>query len=276
MKHNTRFPYRDNLKAAIFDWAGTTVDYGSLAPTVAVMDLFNQEGLPISIEEARTPMGTHKKDHIRLILQMPSVLNRWKEKFGKLPSEQDVERIFNKYIPSLVNCLPHYADLIPGTRETIDACRRRNMKIGSCTGYTRAMAAVLLKETQKLGYEPDSTVCADEVRAGRPEPWMCWQNAINLGVYPMEACVKIGDTIADIQEGLNAGMWTIGVAKTGNEIGLSQKEIQNLSPLDLQKKLKKAHQHLRQAGAHFVVDEIGDIPLILDQIEEKLKLGEKP
>lgn len=127
--------YRGSLKAIIFDWSGTTLDYGSLAPTVAVMALFNREGVPISVEEARGPMGTHKKDHIRLILQTPAVQKRWQDKFCETPSEQDVERMFENFLPSLMACLPNYADLIPGTLETVAECRRRNMKIGSVS-YT--------------------------------------------------------------------------------------------------------------------------------------------
>lgn len=268
--------YRGPLKAIIFDWSGTTVDYGSLAPTVAVLALFNQERVPISVEEARAPMGTHKKDHIRLILAMPSVQKRWLDKFGKIPADQDIKRIFDNFLPSLINCLPDYADLIPGTLETVAECRKRNMKIGSTTGYTQSMMEVLRIETKNRGYEPDSTLCADQVRAGRPEPWMCWQTAINLGEYPLEAYVKVGDTIADIQEGLNAGMWTIGLAKTGNELGLSKAEVDALPPGELKIKLDKAYQRLFSAGAHFVVDGIWDIPSILDEVNARLKRGERP
>ena len=92
------------------------------------------------------------------------------------------------------------------------------------------MMDLLYKEAADRGYVPDSRVCAAEVPAGRPEPWMCLKNAMNLGIYPMEAYVKVGDTIPDINEGLNAGMWTIGLAVTGNEMGLLEKEIAALDP----------------------------------------------
>ena len=82
--------------------------------------------------------------------------------------------------------------------------RKRGLKIGSTTGYTGEMMKLLLGEAKKRGYEPDSSVCATDVPAGRPEPWMCLQNAMNLQTYPMEAFVKIGDTLPDISEGLNA------------------------------------------------------------------------
>ncbi len=276
MQFNFRRTYRGHLKAIIFDWAGTTLDYGCLAPTVAVMALFSREGIPISVEEARTPMGAYKKDHIRQILQIPSVQQRWQDKFGEAPLERDVERMFEHFIPSQMACLPNYADLIPGTLDTVAHCRLRGMKIGSTTGYTQAMMAVLLKEAKKRGYAPDSTVCADQVRAGRPEPWMCLQNAFNLGIYPMEACVKVDDTLPGIEEGLNAGMWTIGLAKTGNEIGLTQAEIEELPEDELQIKLDRAYRRMQGAGAHFIVDGIWGVPEIVDEINNRLKMGEKP
>ena len=135
---------------------------------------------------------------------------------------------------------------------------------------------ILLQEAKNRGYEPDSTVCATDVPAGRPEPWMCIQNAMNLGIYPMEAIVKIGDTLPDIEEGLNAGMWTIGLAKTGNEIGLTEREIETLRPESLETKLQDAHHRMLKTGAHYVVDTIADTLPLLDLIEFRLALGERP
>jgi phosphonoacetaldehyde hydrolase len=138
------------------------------------------------------------------------------------------------------------------------------------------MMDILLKEAKKRGYEPDSSVSAAQVPAGRPEPWMCVQNAMNLGVYPFEACVKVDDTLPGIEEGLNAGMWTIGLAKTGNEIGLNEEEIEALDPEFLQRRLDRAYNRMYQTGAHYVVDGIWDVPPILDEIDKRLSRGERP
>ena len=88
------------------------------------------------------------------------------------------------------------------------------------TGYTGEMMK-LLHEAKKRNYAPDSTVCATDVPAVRPEPWMCVHNAMNLGIFPMEAMVKVDDTLPGIEEGLNCNMWTISLALTGNEVGLN-------------------------------------------------------
>ncbi len=268
--------YTGRLKAVLLDWAGTTMDYGCYAPAVVFIEVFKRKGVPISIEEARLPMGAHKKVHIRQITQIDRVAKAWEATHGARPTEGDVEAMFEDFVPLQLECLADYSELIPGTIEAVDAFRERGLKIGSTTGFTGEMMDILIHEAKIRGYEPDSTVCATDVPAGRPEPWMCLQNAMNLGVYPMESIVKIGDTLPDIEEGLNAGMWTIGLAKTGNEIGLNEAEITELPPDELSRKLDRARSRMYQTGAHYVVDSIADVLPLLDEIDKGLARKEKP
>jgi len=135
---------------------------------------------------------------------------------------------------------------------------------------------VLVPVARTLGYEPDTYVCPDQVPAGRPFPWMCFQNTMSFGIYPMESCVKIGDTIPDIEEGLNAGMWTIAAVKSGNKIGLSEEEIRSLGPSVLEERVCAAADRLRHAGVHFVVKTIANTPAVLDEIEARLHCGDRP
>ena len=252
------------------------MDYGCYAPAVVFVEVYKRKDVPITIEEARVPMGAHKKVHIRKISQIEAVAQRWQDAHSRNPNEDDVEAMFQEFIPLQLACLADYADLIPGTLEVVADFRSRGLKIGSTTGYLREMMELLLKEATDRGYTPDTTVCASDVPEGRPEPWMCLQNAMNLGIYPMEAIVKVGDTLPDIEEGLNAGMWTIGLAKTGNEIGLNEQEIAAL-PQDVgEAKLAQAYNRMYQTGAHYVVDGIWDVPPILDLINERLQHGECP
>ena len=268
--------YTGPLKAVLLDWAGTTMDYGCMAPAVVFMDVYKRKGVEITMAEAREPMGAHKKVHIRQISQIDAVANRWEKAHGRKPNEADIEGMFQDFVPLQLKCLAQYSDLIPGTLETVAECRRRGLKIGSTTGYTGEMMDILQAEAKKRGYVPDSTVCATQVPAGRPYPYMCLQNAINLQVYPMEASVKIGDTLPDIEEGLNAGMWTIGLARTGNEMGLTEAEIAALDPETRKYKLERAYKRMHQTGAHFVVDSIAQVVPCLDQINARLAAGERP
>jgi phosphonoacetaldehyde hydrolase len=268
--------YRGPLKAVILDWAGTTMDYGCFAPAVVFVKVYERKDVPISIEQARIPMGAHKKVHIRELSLIEDIAARWQQVHGRKPSEDDVEAMFQDFVPLQLECLADYADLIPGTVEAVAGFRKRGLEIGSSTGYTGEMMELLLDEARKRGYEPDASVCASDVPAGRPHPWMCLENAKKLGVYPMESIVKIGDTLPDIWEGLNAGMWTIGLAKTGNEMGLTLKEIDELDPETCERRLKRAYDRLAQAGAHYVVDAISDVEPLLDEIQTRLSRGDKP
>ena len=251
--------YQGKLKAVLLDWAGTTMDYGCYAPAVVFIEVFKRQGVEITIEEAREPMGAHKMVHIRSITQIPTVAKRWQKVHDRLPNEEDVEAMFKAFIPLQLDCLADYSDLIPGCLETVAACRKRGYKIGSTTGYTEEMMEILQSEAKKRGYEPDSTVCASQVPAGRPAPWMCLENMRQLGIYPPEACVKIDDTLPGVEEGLNSGMWTIGLAKTGNEIGLTEEEIAELPAAEYERRIKRAYQRMHQTGTHYVVDGITDI-----------------
>lgn len=268
--------YRGPIQAVLLDWAGTTMDHGCMAPAVVFIDVFRRKGVPITMEEARAPMGAHKRVHIQKITQLESVRKRWQEKHGKAPSEADVDAMFKEFVPLQVKVLSDYSELIPGALDAVKAMRKRGYKIGSTTGYTTEMMAVNLRDGAKQGYKPDSTVCASDVPAGRPYPYMCLQNVINLGVSPVEACVKIDDTRPGLEEGLNAAMWTIGLAMSGNEIGLPLAELKKLAKPDRERRREAAYSRMYQTGAHYVVDSIADIMPCLDDIEARLKRGERP
>jgi phosphonoacetaldehyde hydrolase len=184
--------------------------------------------------------------------------------------------MFADFVPLQLACLADHAELVPGALEAVAEFRRRGLRIGSTTGYTREMTDILLVQARLRGYQPDCSVCASDVPAGRPEPWMCLTNAMKLGVYPMEAVVKVGDTLPDIEEGLNAGMWTIGLAKSGNEMGMTEAELARAASKLVEAKLASAYLRMAQAGAHYVVDGIWEVPQVLDRIEARLARGERP
>jgi phosphonoacetaldehyde hydrolase len=256
-----------HVTAVIFDWAGTTVDYGSLAPVRTLQKLFAGRGIDVSEEDARRDMGIDKKDHIRALLRA---------KNGRPPAEADVDAFFAEFIPMQMECLAQYSAVIPGVADTVRQLRARGIKIGSTTGYTRPMLDLLLANAATQGYTPDCALCPEDAGAGRPWPWMCYLNAIRLQTYPMHTMVKIGDTVSDIEEGLNAGMWTVAVARTGNMIGLAQRELAALPAAEQAARLDTARRKLREAGAHYVIDGVADVYPLLDRIEERLAKGERP
>lgn len=264
------------LKAVIFDWAGTTVDFGCFGPTGVFIELFRQKGIDITDREARGPMGMHKRDHIRSILNYQRIKELWIERFGKESCEADVEELFQIFVPMQLSVIGNFSSIVPGLLEAVAGIRAMNMKIGSTTGYNNQMMEILARAAAEQGYVPDCIVCATDVKAGRPAPWMAFRNAEMLDVYPMSSMVKIGDTIADIEEGVNAGMWSIGVIMSGNELALSQQQIEELEPSHLNLLKENVRKSFLNAGAHYVIDSLESTGQILELINTRLAAGEKP
>ena len=264
------------LQAVIFDWAGTTVDHGSLAPVKAITELFCREGILVQDEDARRDMGIYKKDHIRRILRFPHVETQWSDVHGRIPGEEDVDRLFSEFIPVQLERLPAHSRVIGGVVETVERLRSQGLKIGSTTGYTRPMLETLLASAAQEGYEPDLSFCPDDVGGGRPYPWMCLRIALELRIDATSAAVKIGDTVIDIEEALNAGMWAVGVTGTGNEAALSAEDLKALPAHERKLLLEKAGDNLERAGAHFVVSSVAAIEPVLEKIEARIAAGKRP
>jgi phosphonoacetaldehyde hydrolase len=253
------------MKGVIVDWAGTIVDYGSRAPVEAFRAAFAEEGVEITVAEARGPMGLAKRDHIRAVLAMPRVAQAWAARHGA-STEAHIDRLYARFLPLQLPVLKQLSTVIPAARDAFAAFRARGLKIGSTTGYVTELMDVLVPHAEAQGLHVDSMVCPSDVPAGRPAPFMCFTNAIRLGVWPMWEMVKIGDTVADMEEGRNAGMWCIGLSKQGNEVGLSVEEEEAMPKEDLAARVAAAADKLKQAGAHHVVESIGDCPAVIDRL----------
>lgn len=207
---------------------------------------------------------------------MPRVREAWRGAHGTSPTENDRDRLYAQFIPQQVAILETHSELIDGVPAVANRLRARGLKIGTTTGYTRPMLDYLLDRARQQGFQPDFSVCPDEVPAGRPAPYMCYLNAVHLQAYPLWALVKIGDTPVDIEEGRNAGMWTIGITRTGNEVGLTQAEWE-AAPEDARgRMLSAAEETLTGAGAHYVAESAAHCEDILDAIQARLDQGERP
>jgi phosphonoacetaldehyde hydrolase len=274
--HHPQAHIHSRVQAVILDWAGTAVDWGSFAPTAVFLRLFEQRGVPITMDQARGPMGLMKRDHLAAIFALPDVAARWEAHYGLPPGPADLDAMFADFVPLQLSCIAEYAVPIPGLLPTVAALRAQGIKIGSTTGYTRAMMEALVLEAARRGYTPDSWVTPSDVPAGRPAPWMCFQNALNLNVYPLSHMVKVGDTLPDIAEGLNASMWTVGLALSGNMLGMPHAELADLPPDVLARRRTEIEAEFKQAGAHYVVDTIADLLLVVAAIDRRLAAGEKP
>ncbi len=272
-----RRTYLGPVKLVVFDWAGTTMDYGCYAPAVVFMEVFKRRGVEITMEQARRPMGLKKVDHIRAISQQDEVAELWHAAHDRACTEEDVQEMFEKdFRPLQIECIGRYTKLIPGTVETVKELRGRGIKIGSTSGYFTEAMEINYREAEKQGYVPDCSVCASDVPAGRPEPWMVIGNMQQLRIFPPEAVIKVDDTKPGIEEGLNASVWTVGLSRSGNEVGLNEEEIAALPEDVARRKIARADEGLRKTGAHYVVETIAEIPAVIDDVDARLSRAERP
>lgn len=255
-----------SIHAVIFDWAGTTIDHGSIAPTVAFRQIFADHDITVTDEQIRTPMGKGKRDHIAEMISMPDIQAAWNNRYGANPGEAEIDDLYSNYGDVIDRAIAAHSELIPELLPALDALREQGLRIGSTTGYVRSMMEPVLKTAANAGYSPEVTVCSDEVPSGRPAPWMMFEAMRQLDVYPASAIVKVGDTTQDIHEALNAGAWAVGVARTGNSVGLSLEDWEALDSAEQTRKLQAARAELEAAGAHFVIDSLSELPVVITQI----------
>ena len=256
--------FQQKIKAVLFDWAGTTVDFGSRAPTQVFIEVFKRRGIQITEQEARGPMGRAKREHISLVAKLERVSGLWKQVHGHPPTDADVDAMYSEFLPLQKQILADNSDVITGVAEAIHSLRSNGIRIGSSTGYTRELMDVVVPIAASQCYSPDVVVCSDEVPAGRPAPWSNLKAAQLLDVYPMNAVMVVDDTPVGIEAGLNAGMITVAISLTGNALGLSEEDVQRLPPGELESRLQSIESAFMASGAHFVVRSVVDVPALLN------------
>ena len=271
---NYQHPTR--LQAPVLDWAGTVVDFGSFAPTQIFVEAFAEFGVAVSLEEARGPMGMGKWDHIRTLCNLPAIAERYRAAFGRLPTDDDVTAIYERFMPLQIEKIGVHSALIPGALEAIAALRQRGLKIGSCSGYPKAVMDKVVELARGNGYIADHVVATDEVPNGRPHPAQALANVIALGIEDVAACVKVDDTWPGILEGRRAGMWTVALTCSGNALGLTWDQFKALSPTELERARQRIGQLFEGARPHYLIDTIADLPKVIDAINDRLKRGEMP
>jgi len=256
-----------NIDTVILDWAGTAVDFGSFAPVNALRFAFNAYGINPTDDEIRLPMGLAKRDHVKTMLSGVRLSSDWENINGNSFTEKDIDGIYEKFEPALFKTLPNHAAPLPGVLAVVEWLRMKGIKIGSTTGYTREMMDIIVPLAKKCGYSPDFIACPDDVgNMGRPYPYMLWQNLRMLKCTSVKKVLKIGDTAADMEEGHAAGCLCVGVIKGSSLLGLSQTEYDNLNNIDKNSLYAKVRQIYNKAGADFVINEITDLPTLIEII----------
>ena len=264
------------LQAIILDWAGTVVDFGSFAPTQIFVEAFAEFGVEVSLAEARGPMGMGKWDHIRTLCNEPQIAERYRAAFGRLPTDEDVTALYERFMPLQIEKIAVHSALIPGALDTITALRKTGLKVGSCSGYPAVVMEKVVQLAERNGYVADHVVATDEVPNGRPHPAQALANVIALGISDVAACVKVDDTWPGILEGRSAGMWTVALTCSGNALGLTYEQFRALPEEKLAQERARIGQMFEPSRPHYLIDTINELPAVIEDINARLKRGETP
>ena len=223
------------IELVVFDMAGTTV-YDGDAVNESFRAALATFGIGADPALVNTVMGLHKPEAIRILL----------ERTGRTPAAGEVERIHDDFVKRMTN----YYATNPAVREITGASaafatlRRAGVKVALNTGFSRAVAAVLL--ARQGWHAPgvvDADVTSDEVPNGRPQPDMIRLLMRRLGVGHPRAVAKVGDTRVDLEEGTNAGCGLVIGVTTGS---FTREQLE-------------AYQHTH------IVDSVADVPgIVLD------------
>ncbi|MEM7314816.1 MAG: phosphonoacetaldehyde hydrolase [Planctomycetota bacterium] len=265
-----------HIKAVVLDWAGTMVDHGSRAPAIVFREIFAQRDVPITVEEAREPMGMAKRQHIATIAAMPRVAEAWLEKHGSPCTDQDIDAMYADFLPLQKSVLADHSQLIAGAAETAAWLKENGIKIGSSTGYTQELMSIVVPAAAEQGYSPDCYLCAEDAPKGRPAPFLIFEAAKRMDVFPTWHMVKVDDTPVGIVAGRNAGCWTVAITKSGNCVGLSEEEYDALSEEEKSAVVARAATKLLDAGAHMLADSIADLPKLLQHFDQQIEDGLLP
>lgn len=265
------------IQAVVFDWAGTIVDFGSLAPMGAFVRLFANHGIAISIEQARVPMGLPKLAHIQALGAMPEIAAQCLQAKGHAFSAKDAQALLAEFVPMSAASAMAHSDFIPGFMDSYAWLQQQGIGVATTTGYTRFIMEPLIARAAQAGFAPARVICCDDVAHSRPSPLGMQACMQTLGLLGQSgAVVKVDDTAPGLQEGINAGCWTVGVAASGNALGWSWEQWVQASEDEREHALVDARRSLREAGAHVVVDSVAELRAALALLEARINQGEQP
>ena len=256
------------IEAVILDWAGTLVDYGCMAALETYKELFKEYGIKLSTAEARKGMGLDKVDHIREMLENERVSQLWFKKYGMEPNEGDVRELNRKFEKLIITKFETYSQPKEYVVAALAQLREQGLRIGTTTSYTHEMMDVLVKLAAKKKLEVDLVINSEDVKGqGRPNPFMLFKNMEKLGICSVRSVVKVGDTVNDILEGVNAGVYSVGVIDGSSEMGLSYEEFEELSEEEKEERRRVVRDRFKKAGAYYTINNLKSLPYLINAIQ---------
>jgi phosphonatase-like hydrolase len=184
-----------DLKLAIFDIAGTLIE-DHMEAVHAMLEALAAHGIEASSEELRSFKGASKHEAIRFF--------GWRRREEPL-SDEACGQIYSGFQKLLHQRYEERLAPIAGAEEVFESLRKRGMALALTSGFGRATVELIVR---RLGWGEwfASTVGSDEVRAGRPAPYLIFHAMERAGCRAVREVVNVGDTPLDLQSGANAGV----------------------------------------------------------------------
>ena len=200
------------IQLAMFDMAGTTVNDkvdGHPLMVISMMHAFAKHGIALSSDVINKHRGKQKSEAIQTLLKEVAEL-----------SPADVEsvgdNIYRGFLHELESNLSRISE-IDGTTELFRHLKSQGIHIGVGSGFPMQVVQAIVSQ---LGWLDkgllDYIGNAEQIGVGRPNPKMILDAMQQLGITDGRKVLKIGDTVVDVQEGKNAGAWTVAVL-TGSQ-----------------------------------------------------------
>jgi len=270
--------------AAVFtELEGVLLDVGCQVTIQAMIQIFQERNVEITdVDAASKPdklVGhdvTCKKTHLRHVL-MDVVAKKWEAVNGAAPTEWDVEALFKEYPRCMEEHLKR-AKAAPGSVEAITDLQSQGIKCSVASNFDSSTMDAWQRVAHANGFELDGCMsCSDVPNPGKdgfscvlPQPWRCHAMAARLGIYPMSTTIRVSATPYGVEEGLNAGMWTVAVSTTG-----LAEPFEGPGETD-DHRVNRVNESFYRLGCHYVIDGVWDLPKTVEKIQARMEAGETP
>jgi len=270
--------------AVFIDMEGCLLDAGCMVTVNAIQDVFKENGIDITDVEASTKPGplvgtdlTCKKTQLRHVL-MDVCKDKWTAAKGASPTEWDLEALFKEF-PRVVSDRLNTTKPINGAVEVVNGLKAQGLKVAITSNFSGETMAHWGRVAKHNGIEPDTMMsCVDVPNPGRegaftcvlPDPWRCMALAGKLNIFPLSTIIRVSSTPYGVEEGLNAGMWTVALAGTG-----LVDQFRHGSETEAMRQ-KRVQEGFYALGSHYVLDGVWDLPKAIADIEMRMARGESP
>jgi len=251
--------FSGSTQAILVDIEGVLMDTDSAATTAAIVDVFGRRDVTITSEESQAkPCSVECNDNHQLRNELRAVMNgvadKWQAAKGAAPTEWDLEAMW-KEIPQAVSDQMKVAHAADGASEVVGALVSKGVKIGATVEFDEETTPCWVRHAEASGIHIDASLSACQAGVGNtkgapPAPWRAIALTANMEVYPVTSCIRVTSKVYGVAEGINAGMWVVAVAGDSN-----------------------AHY---DAGAHYVINSIGSFMDVFNEIQLRMRMGDKP